>query len=194
MRRPTVRCGSSRSSGWHAGSFFGLVLSAGLTLGAAGCAGVRTEGDPSFRLEAGDSHAWIDDAPSVGEPGDEGDPRSDVVRAVDAELSRRGLQRTGASEANWLVSVDLAIEEKTRWNDPYFAAYAGQRYEEGTVAIEIRDAATREIAWRGEHTHILRYTARAAVTYGGTRWGDTNEKRDWRIAEVVERILDELPR
>jgi hypothetical protein len=164
----------------------------------AACSSVRVNSDyderASFRGLRG--YAWT----STSE-GHLVDPaiNSDLVarrvkNAIDSELIRRGYERTEFGSADFLVSFQLQAKEKVSVNstgDYYFGYRHYGRYGlggdistlhfiEGTIVIDIVDAATGELIWRGW-----------AVTEMDSEPGP--EQVQEYINESIRRILEEFP-
>lgn len=113
-----------------------------------------------------------------------GDPRIDnnslldqrVRQAVDTVLVSRGYQKTDSAPDFW-VSYSAAIESKINafsvpsygYSTPYIDPYGGVRYnysgwnggtsitqyDEGTLIIDIADAKTKRLIWRGSVSDVV---------------------------------------
>ena len=158
----------------------------------AGCASVRTEGQPP-PLSALATWAWksVDHAalPHVAPDG----TGLLVHEALEQELGALGLREVPATEASMLVSFHVWVETRVRTNDPYFSLYAAEQVELGTVSIDLTDPRTGALAWRGSDTHELRVTAVLAGPFDQELTPRDAERR-WRIRESVARIVRELRR
>jgi hypothetical protein len=103
----------------------------------------------------------------------------DLKRAVTRELEARGFQK--AAQPDLLVNLGLVTEQRTQTRQANFQTdglpyYIGQRnyrwqagdipvgqYQEGTVTIDLVDAARKELVWQGTTSSILsRKPTRAA--------------------------------
>ncbi len=156
------------------------------------CSGVRTSGNPDFSLGAASTYAWSPTSPSEGS-NDAELPWDEFASAIGDGLRARGLEAVSAAEADVLVLLDLAIQERLKNNDPYFNLVVAERYEEGLLTLELQRRGKPEDNWIGERRHRLRTTAE---TFGGglsTDWNKLDGPRDWRVAELVEQTLSRLP-
>lgn len=179
-----------------------VVIALG-TLALAACAGSRvaTDYDGSARFDTLRTFAWLD--PVVE---DVEDPVLDsqlltrkVERSVADALLQRGYTRTdSAAEADFLVTYHTASRERLRdrggfsiglgigrpWRHGYGSMYMGdsyfpriEGYQEGTLIIDILDAGSRDLLWRG----WVRNTV------------DTRNYTDEAIAAAVNEIIAEFP-
>ena len=163
----------------------------------AGCASSRIhrEYDPSTDFAAYASFGWLprpassaETTPSILD--------SDLVRrrlesAVETELVRKGLQRSEAPDL--LVAVHPAVRDRvnvTDWGYGYGeAGYDWEErdveaypYREGTLVLDLVDARTKQLVWRGTASTPLDETAAASP-----------EKLERELGAVVARLLEEYP-
>ena len=103
-----------------------------------------------------------------------------IQRAVDANLATKNMRKVSKAEAQLLVTYHLSVEEKIEFNDPYYAYDRVSTYEEGTMLIDLIDAKTERLIWRG--------SAQARI-----KNLDSAEQREERIREVVAAILAQYP-
>lgn len=172
---------------WLGGLCMGLsVLSS--------CASVQTQGDPDFRIVGGDTYAWDFPLRDFPDPsGTPGLPWEEFSSAIESELAALGVERVPRDEARWRLRLDLEIEIKYENHDPLYSLYVAEKYEEAIVSLEWLDPSTGEMAWHSESRHTLRDLER---TMGGPvvhRWTPTGDPREWRIEDVVTRILESVP-
>lgn len=150
-----------------------------LTLAAAGCSGVdvRSDYEPATDFAAYRTYAWLPQTPTaqvdelvIGR----------IQRAVDAALDAKGLRPVSADEADLMVNQSVSVTEKLRVSDPYYSYEPYELYREGTLVIDLVDAETRQLVWRGT---------------GQTRLAElkTPEEREERVRRVVEAILARFP-
>ena len=159
-----------------------------LLLSMAACSSVQTAGDPAFEAYPGDRYAWS--APAFSGAGL---PYHEFQAAIDDELAARGLRQAVDADADLLVRPVLGVEAKTRYNDPYFELYIADRYEEGTLGIQVLDARTASLVWSAE-THLrLRFTERSMGGVSTMRWTPTGDERQWHIPDVAERLFQRFP-
>lgn len=142
-----------------------------LTLAACATARVATDHDREARFAELNSFAWLEPMYEVVD-----DPLLDspllgakVQRAAVSELTDRGYQRTSAPEADFLVTFHVTSRERIsdhggvsvgvgygRFRSPFHSSiFIGDRfggvrsYQEGTLIIDILDARTNQLIWRG---------------------------------------------
>ena len=173
-----------------------------LLLLVAGCAGglkVNSDFDPQANFSSYRSYSWLalprgDDA-RVNNSLVDGRIRS----AVDGELLTKGYQMTGDGNEQFHVGYHIALEGKMdvdavntyygygyrRWGA--WGAYpAGgtttrvREYTEGTLLVDIVDARTNELVWRGSGTAEVREDV-------------SPEQRQRNINNAVAKILETFP-
>lgn len=155
-----------------------------VSLAPIGCSGidVSSDYDPATDFAAFSTYAWLS-KPAAELPGSPlvSELLLERVRhAVDSELSAKGMRVVPEEAASLLVTEHLSIEERIQFNDPYYSFDMVQTYEEGTLLIDLVDADSRELLWRG---------------IGQTRLRElpTPEEREQRVQEVVSAILAQYP-
>jgi hypothetical protein len=174
-------------------AFFAFAATA---FAAWGCSGVTVhhDMDPDADLSGYRTYDWATRTKSGNE-----DPRvyNDVVAgqiasAVDSVLHAKGYQETDTTP-DFLVGWHGAIEGKMSTNTihnnygygwgwyPAGSTTTARHWDEGTLVIDIVDAETQTLVWRG--------SAQAELHEEG------DPQRDYAlIATVVTRILDKFPR
>lgn len=115
-----------------------------------------------------------------------------IRAAIERELEARDLVRVPHPEADVVVSYRTDVEIRQRTLDPEFAHHAAEKYELGSLIIELRDGVSGELVWRGTGQGELRLVAVPAGALAG-RWREVDEEPDWRIDEKVAAILERLP-
>ncbi|MGD9903389.1 MAG: DUF4136 domain-containing protein [Vicinamibacterales bacterium] len=115
-----------------------------------------------------------------------------LVSAVDAQLAMKGLRQVESGEADVLVAYHASFDKDlqvtgfgTGWGGYRFGAYRSGtvRAEEilvGTMIVDIVDAATSTIVWRGTATKDIDVDAKP-------------EKRDKNIAKTAEKLFKHYP-
>jgi hypothetical protein len=118
-----------------------------------------------------------------------------VQDATDKELAKKGLNLTESNEYDVVLIAHAGVKERMQvhqtggghwggWYDPYWGPYGGtthvSHYEEGTLVLDIVVWETKELAWRGMGTLILKDI-------------DDPDKVTEFINIWVERILKEYP-
>lgn len=174
-----------------------VILILTLTLALAGCSGVKvkTDYDSTADFSAYDTYAW------ASQPSESNTGRTDrrgvptlqqIQQAVDGHLTAIGMRKVSEDEANLLITNDLGVYEKKQINDPYYAFYAIELYEEGSLTLDFIDAKTGHLIWSGTGRRRLRHTAHKIGPYG-MRFAETSERRQWRVQEMVDAILSKYP-
>ena len=121
--------------------------------------------------------------------------RQRIVRAVNAELSAKGMREVAnEADASLLVTEHINVEQKLRVNTTnygygygrwgyYGAGYTDtsvDQYEQGTLIIDFIDAKSKQLVWRGMAQSRLREMA-------------TPEEREARVRAAVSAILEKYP-
>jgi hypothetical protein len=164
----------------------------------AACSTVRvtTDYDPEVDFATVDTYAWLDQRSGV-----EGD-RADVTslldqrirHAIDDVLQGKGLALVPRDEARVLVSYHLGVETKLDVNTIHTGYGYGRgwygaggsthttvrEYEEGTLLIDLVDALSRQLVWRGSGEARVRRST-------------SPEQREERIRKAVAEILADFP-
>ena len=145
------------------------LLLALLTIVAAGCASgpqVRTDMDPAVHLGSYRTFAFFDQLAT--DKSQYGTMLTSRLKAsTQRELERRGLQRT-TSNPQLLVNFNVNVQTRSDVEStPASAGFYGYRagrygmwagypqdvhtthYKEGTLAIDLVDAAKRQLVWQG---------------------------------------------
>jgi hypothetical protein len=142
------------------------VMLAPILSGCSNKPPVRTESDPSANFSRYRTYAWSADAPPEPAPGDPDPPLSMLAwrarTAVDAQLAYRGYVQTDVGEADLLVGVRSAIDERhanTIRNYLRYGDAGGTQglvdaytfgYELAILTVELYDAGSRQLVWRGD--------------------------------------------
>ena len=129
---------------------------------AAGCAPIRAHGfaEPgttfSFR-----TYAWANE-----DAGPTGDPRLDnnrffserIRNSVDRELASRGFERTESGSSDLIVHYHATITQEVEIasTDRFDHCYncGTSIYDAGTLVIDLVDAHTSRLVWRGWVEHV----------------------------------------
>lgn len=156
-----------------------------LALALPACSGIGVTSDhaPGIDFAALETYAWKAPAPAeapAGAASEDDLVRARIQRAVDRELAAKGLRAVPAAEASLLVLQHLRVAERYQINDPYYAYESVEEYEEGTLIIDLVDARTQKLVWRGTGESRLRPE-------------NTPAQREERIDSVVAAILAQYP-
>lgn len=109
-----------------------------------------------------------------------------IQSAIERELRKKGIKNTDR-QPDMLVAFHSGARERIdverygyrygRWGQRWGTRTRVDRYAEGTIVIDIIDARTRDLVWRG-------------ISKGVLRKGDTPEEL---ISESVEALFKEFP-
>lgn len=171
-----------------------LSLVLGLLL--AGCANVRSSGDPGFRLQAGDTFGWSlrSETAELGE-GLEGEiPWRSFRIAIARKLESAGLVEATADQPDLIVDAGMSVELDIENNHPNFEFYIAEKFERATFTLRFEEVAEPRRTWEGEFVYRLRETERLVGGAVEGNWHPANQDRDWKVQEVVERVFEAAPR
>ena len=170
-----------------------LIVLLVLAPAIVGCSDVRvsTDYDPSVDFTTFDTFSWTSSPFAHSARGGVPDDRlaAQIRNDVADVLGDKGLTLTGRSEASVLVSHHVTVEPRVAVHRRYTATRSGVRhysrswieeYERGTLVIDVVDAATNQLVWRG--------SARSRLPDGRTA-----EQRNRLVRDAVERILARFP-
>jgi hypothetical protein len=176
---------------------------------AAGCATdqVQTDWDNQTDFTKVHTFAWATvEKPLKGDPRLD-NPLLDqrIKQAVDEALALKGYQKVKDNPDVWL-NYNTSIQQKvdvTSFSTPYvspaprvvrgeiyydygWSHWGGtdtfvDQYEEGTLVIDVADAKTKKLIWRGTVSSIVQEANKPP------------EKRDERVREAVNRVLAGFP-
>lgn len=160
----------------------------------AGCATLRVDSyaDRTADFSRYRTYDWAPvTAFSTGDPRLDNNPffqerlRSDV----DRQLTTRGLERSGAVEPDLLLHYHASVSQRIDVGglDQQYGSCPGGDcepfvYEGGTIVLDLVDARTNRLVWRGWADGSLE----GAI--------DNQEWMEARIDDAVRRILERLPR
>ena len=160
-----------------------------LALVVTACSSIETSYDYDLQADFGalKSYAWID--PPQGESANELSYRR-VVSSTDEVLAQKGF-RLDPSAPDFLVAAHLGTESQlsvTDWGYGYRrgpGSYGAREievneYDVGTLVLDVVQAATKELLWRG--------TAQGTIDPGAKP-----EERTKRIQAAVEELLSQFP-
>lgn len=174
----------------------GVVL-----LGAvvAGCApiSVRVDQDPQADLSGYRGWGWLPEPAATGQQRlDDAALHQSIRRAIEAQLASRGY--VAASEPQFRVGYHVSIEEQLRIREVSTSTprrhpqgdretviradtttYVN-RYERGTLVIDVVDASSGALVWRGAAERYLRREP-------------TRAEMDESVRQAVEKILARFP-
>src|SRR5262249_32167885 len=112
-----------------------------------------TDSDPSAPFGTYKTYAWTEGTPS---PNPLGEQR--IHAAVDAQLAGKGMTRVDSDPNLYVATHVLTHEQKesgamgfVRWWGGAFTAN-GETYVQGTLIVDLYDASTRKMVWRGVAT------------------------------------------
>jgi hypothetical protein len=168
-----------------------------LLLLASGCSSISTttDYDPASvrKVDAYRTYAWL--------PTPQGaDPRvynplvgQRVMDAVDRELASRGYRKVDQNpdfNIGWHGAINQKLDVNTvssaygytwdPWYSPMGPYTTVNEYEEGTLILDVVDAPSNKLVWRG--------TAQAELSEN-----PSEQQRQERTQEAVEKILEKFP-
>lgn len=176
-----------------------LVLPLGLLIGCTGLR-VQTDYDEAFDFSGRGSYAWLEppvvETPLGGAEAPDPFARNSLLdqrvrHAVDRALEAKGYRRSDEDPA-FRLQYYVVLRDRTKirptagWGGYYGRSYGGYYgvggvtsydYQEGTLLIDIIDARTGRLAWRG-------------WSVGANRDGYFSGEK---IDESVDKILSEFP-
>lgn len=167
-----------------------------LLLGLGACSSVRTESDldpvnPDDYV-AFDTFAWATTPPTEVTGKRVSDPQMSlgVRKAVEEALGRVGIFKSERRDASLIVSEGLSSRIRQRSKDPFFTFYVAERWEEGFLTLEFRDARGDDLVWRGIGSSELRVVARGNGV-NRVRFTRTDNERAWPLDAMIDSILDQ---
>ena len=152
----------------------------------AACSSVSTsyDFDPKADFARLKRYTWLKPATTAPAPRNPF-ARQRIEHAVDTELDKRGYASGG--EADFLVAAHTGSQQRVRVTDyGYGYGYWGggridvYQYEEGTLILDIIDARSKKLMWRG--------TATAAVMPN-----PSPEETSKLINEAVSKLMKDFP-
>lgn len=169
-------------------TIFGLLL-----VGSTGCSSLSYHSDYNREVDFSvyQSFTWIGGSYEPVETGASSSALFEqrVRSAVEEELAGMGFTIRSEGEADMLIAYHASAKE-TIDSNPQDYGYAYGRwaysdvdvrsYREGTLIIDLIDAGTKELVWRGWAT-------------GTVQENLSSEERDKRIRDAVAKIMDQYP-
>lgn len=161
-----------------------LLLAALLVAGSATAGGVRVDWDDSVDWSQFRTFAW-----SEGTPAANADTEAKIRSAVRAQLEGKGLT-LAEEEPDLLVATHAASETRTLVDSSQFGYGWGNyrrwdsqakretKLDVGTLAVDLTDASTMDLIWRG--------TAAEAIT-------DNLRKLHKKIDKVARKMFRDFP-
>jgi hypothetical protein len=146
-----------------------IAAAASLLLLACSHAKVQTEFDPKAEYPRYKTWAWIAQQPGPEQAQAIRNPAVlGLVRAaVERELAARGLAAASGGEPDLLVAVHGFARDRIEvtnygyasWHAPPMYASDVQVYREGTLILDLVDARTKQLVWRGTATDSVTSTS-----------------------------------
>lgn len=154
-------------------------------LGGCSSASIHADFDSSVDFDSYRTFSWFTE-PESGEGYEYSGPLDERIKsAVDEELKAKGLLKA-STNTDLFVAYHVAKRERVeveRWGyGGWWGTGGGEAYsyDEGTLVIDVVDATTRKVVWRGTATGFLEKDA-------------TPEERQERIDEAVRKMFSDYP-
>lgn len=140
------------------------------------------------------TYAWMEGPPSQSDPTsalpNTGLLEQRVHSSVKYEMEQRGI--TQGDDSDLLVVYHLGTQEKIQVTDwgyrysDYYWGYGGRQidvnqFTEGSLVIDLIDAETKNLVWRGTGTGVVDKSQR------------TPEEMQARVDEVVNKVMKSFP-
>jgi hypothetical protein len=171
----------------------GLISLAVATAACSSSMKVSTEYDRAANFKTYKTYAWIPTPPGPEEAPQVRDPRimDAVVHGIESGLASKGLTKADSGQPDLLVAVhgwatsriDVAYYGYTYSHSPYgyYPTLSPgmadiKEYRDGTLLIDLVDASTKQMVWRGTATDTFQPGAEAK-----------------KVSEAIEKTLDEYP-
>jgi len=160
-------------------------------LALAGCAAaVRSYVDRGADFSRYRTYGWGPaDALTTGDPRLDNNPffRERLQADVDAQLAARGYEQTAPEAADLLLHYHVSVTQRIDVNAVdqrygYCDDCQPRVYDAGTLTLDLVDARTGRLVWRGWAERSIEGTL------------DKQEWMEQQIDEAVARILERLPR
>ena len=115
-----------------------------------------------------------------------------IKQAIDKALAGRGLTKAAGDAADLAIGYQVALTQQQQWNTYSTGGYGARRYgggmgtatsttiNIGTVALDMYDAAAKELVWKGQASKTL------------SREKDP-EKRQKNIDKAMAKLLKDFP-
>lgn len=186
-------------------ALFAVPILLALLGGVFGCASMRvgSQSAPGVDISSYRSYSWLHAVqPTTGIPRLDRPLLHQIVRdEIDRRLAAKGIRWAGDGIPDLLVSYHVAIQKKAeasrlKLGDSYTRAWGKEQwsgtpmgasgtyvkeFEEGTLILEIIDARTSELIWRGFAHAVLDASGRT-------------RSRTATVRTAVRRIIRRLPR
>jgi hypothetical protein len=115
-----------------------------------------------------------------------------IRQAIDKALAGKGLAKATGDTADLAIGYQVAITQEQQWNAYSTGGYGARRYgggmgtatsttiNIGTVALDMYDAAAKELVWKGQ----------ASKTLSGEK---DPEKRQKNLDKAMAKLLKDFP-
>ena len=99
--------------------------------------------------------------------------RKTIQAAIDKELQKKGFEKITSGKPDFVIIIHGGLKKRVNvyhyggyWYHPWWGPYGGyttvSHYREGSLVIDIVDAAEKELSWRGVITGITKYDVNPA--------------------------------
>ena len=160
------------------------------TLSASACSSknVSIDADDTYLFAGKNSYAWLETAGERPDSGGETERR--VRRSVDANLADRGFRLVPFEQAELVLSYRTSAADQRvydtygygtgRWSAEESTTSKERVFTEGSLTIDIFDAAKKELLWKGTAVETIDPSA-------------SPEARDELVGKAVSDMLDGFP-
>ena len=161
---------------------------AALSVSACSSKNVSIDVDDTYSFAGKSSYAWLETAADRPEGGGETERR--VRRSVDATLADRGFRLAPFDQADLVVSYRASAADQRvydtygygtgRWSAYEDTTSKERVFTEGSLTIDIFDAAKKELIWRGTAVETIDPSA-------------SPQERDDVVGQAVSDLFDGFP-
>ena len=175
----------------HVFSYLSVLLGAAVLVGSSGMS-FNHDFDPSTDFTQYNTYVWMEvaDPSRTQNRGVSELIEKRITAAVDETLAAQGYAKREEAPVDFVVNFMLTAQERIDFNTyytgwGYYGWYGGtqveaRQYTEGTLIVDVFDATTKELTWRG-------------MAQGTIDPSLSPEQRNARIHQAVSGILKRFP-
>ncbi|UCF20669.1 MAG: DUF4136 domain-containing protein [Gemmatimonadota bacterium] len=170
----------------------------GILASLTACSGIKynSDFDPQVDFQAYRSYVWAQPGENAGT-----DPRGvsqlierRIMAAIDDQLAAEGYEKATSGTPDFIVNFIVTTQQKVDYTTyysgwGYYGWYGGgmggaytqaTEWTEGTLLVDIFDAKSKELSWRGWAQGTVDPSA-------------SPERRDQRVRQVVTKLFERFP-